>query len=63
MNSQNSIGLIADRVIATGKITHIDQVCLFSAAMALERPLDTIENAKVKQVFDRLQMGLVKVLD
>ena len=49
---QNSIGAIADQVMATGKITHTDQVCLLSVAKELERPLDPVEDAKVRQVFE-----------
>ncbi|MDJ0702733.1 MAG: hypothetical protein QNJ46_05585 [Leptolyngbyaceae cyanobacterium MO_188.B28] len=63
MSYQPPLAQVAERVLASGKITAWDQSCFLKAALSLENPLSPVEQFKVKQVFDRLQMGLLIVVD
>ena len=63
MSCQPPIAQVAERVLASGKITVKDQGWFLKAALSLENPLSPLEQAKVRQVFDRLQMGLLRVVD
>lgn len=57
-----SLGQVIKRILGTGKITRDDEV-FFQKAMLCETPLDPEEMDQVTQVYDRLQMGLLKVVD
>ncbi len=57
-----SLAQIIKRVLGTGTITHDDEV-FFQKAMLSATPLDREEMDQVTQVYDRLQMGLLKVVD
>ncbi len=57
-----SIGQVIKRILGTGKITHDDEL-FFHQAMRSETPLDDEEMDQVTKVYDRLQMGLIKVAD
>ncbi len=59
---QNTIAQVVERILASGKITRADQVSL-QRAMSSENPLSGEESRKIKRVFERLQMGLLKVVD
>lgn len=63
MSYQPPIAQVAERVLASGRITALDQNYFLKAALSLENPLSPLEQSKVKQVFDRLQMGLLVVVD
>ena len=63
MSYRPPIAQVAERVLASGKITAKDQSWFFKAALSLENPLSPSEQSKVEQVFDRLQMGLLRVVD
>ena len=52
----------AERIIATGRITRADEKLLFQIATS-NHTLPEEETALIKLVFDRLQMGMLKVLD
>ena len=52
----------AERIIATGRITRVDEKLLFQIATS-NHALPEEETALIKLVFDRLQMGMLKVLD
>jgi hypothetical protein len=57
-----SLEQVIKRVLGTGKITRNDEV-FFQKATLSETPLDDEEMDQVTQVYDRLQMGLLKVVD
>lgn len=63
MSYQPPIAQVAERVLSSGKITATDQSWFMKAALSLEDPLSPLEQSKVRQVFDRLQMGLLRVVD
>jgi hypothetical protein len=50
------------RIVASGKITAADRACLLQAATG-EAPLSSDLGEQVARLFDRLQMGLLKVVD
>lgn len=52
----------AERIIATGRITRADEKLLFRIATS-NHTLPEEETALIQRVFDRLQMGMLKVLD
>lgn len=60
--SENTIAQVIERILASGKITRADQISL-QRAMSSENPLSVEETRKIKRVFERLQMGLLKVVD
>ncbi|MBD3880950.1 hypothetical protein IFO70_04195 [Phormidium tenue FACHB-886] len=51
-----------DRILASGKITTVDRLCLLKAALS-RAPIHPHDAQQIRQVFDRLQMGLLKVVD
>lgn len=53
---------VIQRILASGKITAADRIW-FLQAMASDIPLNSQEMSQIKQVFDRLKMGLLKVVD
>jgi hypothetical protein len=53
---------VISRIIASGKITSADRACLMQAAVS-ETPLSSELAEHVTGLFDRLQMGLLKVVD
>ena len=57
-----SIGHVAERIFATGKITREDNQALLRAALQ-NSILTPSEMVQVRGLFDRLQMGLLKVID
>lgn len=57
-----SLGQVIKRILGTGRITRDDEV-FFQKAMRSETPLDADEMEQVAKVYDRLQMGLLKVVD
>jgi hypothetical protein len=57
-----SLGQVIQRILGTGKITRDDGV-FFQKAMLSETPLDDEEMDQVTTVYDRLQMGLLKVVN
>jgi hypothetical protein len=61
INIQTSVSEIADRVLATGRITAADQQGLLSSAQA-GHPLSPEDEKKVQQVLKRLKMGLLRVV-
>lgn len=63
MTSQYAIEVLLDRILHTGKVTAADQRNLWWAAKSMERPLSTVEQAKVRQMFERVQLGLLHVED
>jgi hypothetical protein len=57
-----SIEQIADRIIASGRITRADERFFMQAALANVPPSEE-EMSHIKRVIDRLHMGLLRVLD
>jgi hypothetical protein len=53
---------VINRIISSGKITSADRACLLQAAVS-ETPLSAELANHVTGVFERLQMGLLKVVD
>ena len=53
---------IIQRVLTTGKITAADRNWFLKATLS-ESPLSAQEMKQVQQLFDRLRMGLLKVVD
>jgi hypothetical protein len=63
-NSQSLIPLsrVIQRVLATGKITHADEK-FFLRALATEQPLTMDELDLVCNILNRMDLGLVRVVD
>ena len=57
-----SIEQIADRIVASGRITRADERFFLRAALS-ETPLGEAEMNQINRVLHRLQMGLLKVID
>lgn len=57
-----TIAQVIDRILRSGRITRIDENYFFRA-MAAETPLSQEEQSQVRNVFDRLSMGLLQVVD
>ena len=53
---------VIDRILRSGKITRADEFYFFKAMVA-EQPLNSEEQAQVRHVLARLQMGLLQVVD
>lgn len=53
---------IINRILTSGKITAADRAWFLQATVA-DHPLNSQELAQVRQIFDRLRMGLLKVVD
>jgi len=51
-----------DRIYQSGSITRADENQLF-LAMVAEQPLSGDQQSQVRDLFARLQMGLLRVLD
>jgi hypothetical protein len=60
--SQTSVEQVTNRIFASGKITRSDEN-YFSRVLLTERSLSDGELEQVSSVFQRLQMGLLKVVD
>jgi hypothetical protein len=57
-----NIGATIDRIYQSGSITRADENQLF-LAMVAEQPLSGDQQSQVRDLFARLQMGLLRVLD
>lgn len=53
---------VVNRVLASGKITTAERYWFLQATLA-DDPLNWEEWEQVREIFDRLQMGLIKVVD
>lgn len=53
---------VMHRIVASGRITTVDRDCLLQAALD-ETPLSAELTDHMTRLFDRLQMGLLKVVD
>ncbi|WP_416675717.1 hypothetical protein [Egbenema bharatensis] len=53
---------IIDRILSSGKITAADRAWFLTATRS-NATLTTQQLAQIQQVFDRLRMGLLKVVD
>lgn len=60
--SLSSVVPVTDRILATGKITHRDRLLLHSLVLC-DRPLSPEELRKTACVLDRLNMGLLEIVD
>jgi len=58
----NTIAQVIHRILNSGKITRADEQ-FFLRAMIAEDPLTKEEMKQVSDVLNRLQMGLLKVVD
>ena len=61
-STQSTIAQVIDRIAHSGKITRIDEH-YFLRAMVDDTPLSHEEQNQVRSLFDRLQMGLLQVVD
>lgn len=59
---ETSLAQHINRVLNSGQIARSDQK-LFLGALASDRSLSSEENAGIRQVFERLQMGLLRVVE
>jgi hypothetical protein len=59
---QSTIGQVIARILSSGCITTADKNYLLRAVLS-EIPLSRLEQDQVRQVFDRVRMGLVRVVD
>ena len=64
LNSSNrlTIAQVIDRIMRSGRITRLDENYFFRAMLA-EAPLTQVEQNQVRNVFDRLSMGLLRVVE
>jgi hypothetical protein len=53
---------VLDQILSTGQIAQADAQRVLRAAMTLETPLSAEEQAKVKDIFYRLGLGVLKVV-
>jgi hypothetical protein len=53
---------VVQRICESGRITALDRDCLMQAALG-ETPLSPDLTEQVTRLFDRLRMGLLKVVD
>jgi hypothetical protein len=53
---------VVERIRESGRITAVDRDCLLQAALG-ETPLSPDLMEQVTRLFDRLRMGLLKVVD
>lgn len=60
--SATSISHVVNRILGSGKITREDEY-VFQVAMVAEAPLNAQELSQVSDIYNRLQMGLLKVVD
>lgn len=59
---QSSLDQVIQKILSTGRITMADQQWLLQANTS-SNPLNAQEIQLIQKVCDRLQMGLVKVID
>ncbi|XGW00486.1 MAG: hypothetical protein ACAF41_16315 [Leptolyngbya sp. BL-A-14] len=57
-----TIAQVIDRIVRSGRITRVDEA-YFLHAMVADTPLSHEEQSQVRNVFDRLRMGLLQVVD
>lgn len=57
-----TIAQVVNRILNSGKITRADEK-FFLRAMVAEEPLTAEEMQQVSNVLNRLQMGLLRVVD
>jgi hypothetical protein len=57
-----TIAEVIDRIIHSGRITRRDETYFFRAMIA-ETPLTQTEQNQVRKVCDRLNMGLLRVVE
>jgi hypothetical protein len=50
------------RILPSGQITAVDRSCLLQATL-IDAPMHPDQADRIRQVFDRLQMGLLKIVD
>jgi hypothetical protein len=60
--SQSPVTQVTERIVASGKITRADETVLLQASGS-ETPLTPVELERIRQVMDRLEMGLIRVVD
>ena len=60
--SRTTIQQVIGRIFESGKITRSDEN-YFLRVMASDRSLNPEELRQITSIFDRLQMGLLKVID
>ena len=53
---------VMHRIVASGRITAVDRDCLLQSALG-ETPLSAEQSDHMTRLFDRLRMGLLKVVD
>ncbi len=59
---KNTIRQIVEKIFTSGAITRADQKSLRQAMFA-DHQLSSEDADQIKRVFDRLQMGLLKIVD
>lgn len=57
-----TIAQVLERIVRSGRITRVDEA-YFLHAMVADTPLSHEEQNQVRNVFDRLRMGLLRVVD
>ncbi len=57
-----TVSSVLDRILTTGQIAQKDANWVLQAAMTLESPLSAEEEAKIRTVFHRLGLGVLKVM-
>ena len=50
------------RILTSGRITAVDRSCLLRAAL-IDAPMLPHQADLIRRIFDRLQMGLLKIVD
>lgn len=62
MTTQLTLGRVMDQILRTGRITRAENNYLLRVQL-MDRLLSREELQQVRQICDRLQMGLLKVVD
>ncbi len=59
---KHSVDSVIRRILESGQITPADKNCLYRATLS-EIALDNDELVKIRRIMERLQMGLVRVVE
>ena len=53
---------IINRILTSGKITRADESCFLKAATS-DQPLSEEDSQQIRRIFERLEMGLLRIVD
>jgi hypothetical protein len=59
---KSTVMSVVEQILLTGQVTRADANGLLQAGMSLETPFTSEEQAKIRAVFYRLRLGMLRVL-